>query len=290
MPAPLRDVPHPGPTAAHRRARPQVSRGQKLGDHEGAPFAEMTVEDLLEVGAGGGARVLGLLGLQGAARARAAGGSARKDGCGRARKDGGRERTAARTLPPCPALLQSVSRGRCERARPWLLPACRQPHRFSCRLRRPPARAQVVRRLPPEASAVKAVGQGLYYFDSGALAALLKELNKSGHVRRAQEVRPLRRRRRPPPPLVTAAAAGCCALPGLLLRLAAGGWALLHDRHACCLLGRCQPWPPAALPPALRPNRRASSTVPPPPHTPPRSSTGCAAWTTATTCTRCATP
>ena len=47
---------------------------------------------------------------------------------------------------------------------------------------------EVVRRLPPEASAVKAIGQGLYFFDSGALAALLKELNKSGHVRRAQEV------------------------------------------------------------------------------------------------------
>jgi pentatricopeptide repeat domain-containing protein 1 len=47
----------------------------------------------------------------------------------------------------------------------------------------------VVRRLPPEASAVKAINQGLYYLDSGALAALLKELNKSGHVRRAQEVR-----------------------------------------------------------------------------------------------------
>ena len=39
---------------------------------------------------------------------------------------------------------------------------------------------QVVRRLPPEASAVKAIGQALYYFDSGALAALLKELNKGG--------------------------------------------------------------------------------------------------------------
>ncbi|KAL4422946.1 hypothetical protein ABPG75_009143 [Micractinium tetrahymenae] len=47
---------------------------------------------------------------------------------------------------------------------------------------------EVVRRLPPEASAVKAIGQALYYFDSGALAALLKELNKSGHVRRAQEI------------------------------------------------------------------------------------------------------
>jgi hypothetical protein len=30
--------------------------------------------------------------------------------------------------------------------------------------------------------------QGLYYLDSGALAALLKELNKSGHSRRAQEL------------------------------------------------------------------------------------------------------
>jgi hypothetical protein len=72
----------------------QVNRGQKLGEHDGSGFGEMTVEDLLEV----------------------------------------------------------------------------------------------VRRLPPEASAVKAVGQALYYFDSGALAALLKELNKSGHVRRAQEI------------------------------------------------------------------------------------------------------
>lgn len=47
---------------------------------------------------------------------------------------------------------------------------------------------EVVRHLPPEASAVKAVAQGLYFLDSGALAALLKELNKAGHSRRAQEI------------------------------------------------------------------------------------------------------
>jgi pentatricopeptide repeat domain-containing protein 1 len=47
---------------------------------------------------------------------------------------------------------------------------------------------ECVRRLPPDASAVKAVAQGLYFLDSGALAALLKELNKAGHARRAQEI------------------------------------------------------------------------------------------------------
>jgi len=47
---------------------------------------------------------------------------------------------------------------------------------------------EVVRRLPAEASAVQAVAQGLYSLDSGALAALLKELNKAGHARRAQEI------------------------------------------------------------------------------------------------------
>ena len=45
-----------------------------------------------------------------------------------------------------------------------------------------------MRRLPAEASAVKAVAPGLYFLDSGALAALLKELNKSGHARRAAEL------------------------------------------------------------------------------------------------------
>jgi len=47
---------------------------------------------------------------------------------------------------------------------------------------------EMVRRLPPNASAVKAVAYGLRFIDSGALAALLKELNKSGHGRRAQEI------------------------------------------------------------------------------------------------------
>lgn len=47
---------------------------------------------------------------------------------------------------------------------------------------------EIVRKLPPDASAVKAVLPGLRFIDSGALAALLKELNKSGHSRRAQEI------------------------------------------------------------------------------------------------------
>ena len=47
---------------------------------------------------------------------------------------------------------------------------------------------EVVRHLPPESSAVKAVACGLYSLDSGALAALLKELNKAGQARRAQEI------------------------------------------------------------------------------------------------------
>ena len=33
---------------------------------------------------------------------------------------------------------------------------------------------KVIRALPPDASAPKAIAQGLYYLDSGALAALLK--------------------------------------------------------------------------------------------------------------------
>lgn len=47
---------------------------------------------------------------------------------------------------------------------------------------------ETVRYLPPESSAVQAVAQGLHSLDSGALAALLKELNKMGHSRRAQEI------------------------------------------------------------------------------------------------------
>lgn len=47
---------------------------------------------------------------------------------------------------------------------------------------------EVVRLLRPEASAVNAVAEGLLCLDSGALAALLKELNKAGHAVRAQEI------------------------------------------------------------------------------------------------------
>ncbi|KAL3162889.1 hypothetical protein ABBQ32_009337 [Trebouxia sp. C0010 RCD-2024] len=47
---------------------------------------------------------------------------------------------------------------------------------------------QLVRGLAPDASAIAAISQGLYYLDSGALAALLKELAKSGHGKRAMEV------------------------------------------------------------------------------------------------------
>jgi len=39
---------------------------------------------------------------------------------------------------------------------------------------------RIVRGLPPEESAVNAVARGLYYLDSRALAALLKELAKVG--------------------------------------------------------------------------------------------------------------
>lgn len=39
---------------------------------------------------------------------------------------------------------------------------------------------RIVRSLPPEESAVQAVSRGLFYLDSRALAALLKELHKIG--------------------------------------------------------------------------------------------------------------
>ena len=39
---------------------------------------------------------------------------------------------------------------------------------------------QVVHNLPPEESAVAAIQRGLFYLDSRALAALLKELHKGG--------------------------------------------------------------------------------------------------------------
>lgn len=46
------------PLSACSAPVPQVSRGQKLGDHDGSGFGEMTVEDLLEVGAVGATPLL----------------------------------------------------------------------------------------------------------------------------------------------------------------------------------------------------------------------------------------
>ena len=47
---------------------------------------------------------------------------------------------------------------------------------------------RIVRQLPPEESAVSAVSRGLYYLDSRALAALLKELHKVGLSNRCAAV------------------------------------------------------------------------------------------------------
>ncbi|CAL8469671.1 g9212 [Coccomyxa elongata] len=47
---------------------------------------------------------------------------------------------------------------------------------------------RIVRSLPPEESAVAAVSRGLFYLDSRALAALLKELHKVGLSNRASEL------------------------------------------------------------------------------------------------------
>ena len=47
---------------------------------------------------------------------------------------------------------------------------------------------RLVRVLPPDASAVAAVREGLCGLDSGALAALLKELAKGGLGKRAIEI------------------------------------------------------------------------------------------------------
>jgi hypothetical protein len=47
---------------------------------------------------------------------------------------------------------------------------------------------RAVQALSPGASAVSAVSRGLYFLDSGALAALLKELHKSGYGRQACEI------------------------------------------------------------------------------------------------------
>lgn len=43
---------------------------------------------------------------------------------------------------------------------------------------------RIIRNLSPEESAVSAVSTGLYYLDSRALAALLKELHKLGLTNR----------------------------------------------------------------------------------------------------------
>ena len=45
-----------------------------------------------------------------------------------------------------------------------------------------------VMKLAPQESAVEAVQQGLAYLDSSALAALLKELAKQGHIKRSVEI------------------------------------------------------------------------------------------------------
>ena len=52
---------------------------------------------------------------------------------------------------------------------------------------------RIVRSLPPEDSAVAAVSRGLFYLDSRALAALLKELHKVGLSNRCM-LRPAGRR------------------------------------------------------------------------------------------------
>lgn len=47
---------------------------------------------------------------------------------------------------------------------------------------------RIVRSLPPEESAVAAVSRGLFYLDSRALAALLKELHKVGLSNRCAHI------------------------------------------------------------------------------------------------------
>ncbi|MEW5302754.1 MAG: hypothetical protein WDW36_005503 [Sanguina aurantia] len=47
---------------------------------------------------------------------------------------------------------------------------------------------RIVLKLAPQESAVDAVAQGLYYLDSSALAALLKELSKQGQLKRSVEI------------------------------------------------------------------------------------------------------
>lgn len=47
---------------------------------------------------------------------------------------------------------------------------------------------RIVMKLAPQESAIDAVEQGLYYLDSSAMAALLKELAKQGNVKRSVEI------------------------------------------------------------------------------------------------------
>lgn len=47
---------------------------------------------------------------------------------------------------------------------------------------------KIIVNLGPQESAIAAVAQGLHYLDSSALAALLKELSKQGHIKRAVEI------------------------------------------------------------------------------------------------------
>lgn len=47
---------------------------------------------------------------------------------------------------------------------------------------------KIVLKLAPQESAVDAIKQGLYYLDSSAMAALLKELAKQGYLKRAVEI------------------------------------------------------------------------------------------------------
>lgn len=148
----------------------------------------------------------------------------------------------------------------------------------------PPRLVQVVRRLPPEASAVKSIGQALYYFDSGALAALLKELNKSGHVRRAQEVGAAQPR---------AGQGHSSRTAGRRERRASldGGHAMLA-RPPALAAWRARAGSGTVLMAPGRPRMLTPtfpSQPPPLPASACRSLTGCAAWTTATICTPCAT-
>eukprot|EP00195_Chlamydomonas_chlamydogama_P002941 CAMPEP_0202920168 /NCGR_PEP_ID=MMETSP1392-20130828/76710_1 /ASSEMBLY_ACC=CAM_ASM_000868 /TAXON_ID=225041 /ORGANISM="Chlamydomonas chlamydogama, Strain SAG 11-48b" /LENGTH=991 /DNA_ID=CAMNT_0049613653 /DNA_START=44 /DNA_END=3019 /DNA_ORIENTATION=+ len=47
---------------------------------------------------------------------------------------------------------------------------------------------RIIMRLAPQDSSIEAIEQGLYYLDSSALAALLKELAKQGHIKRSVEI------------------------------------------------------------------------------------------------------